>query len=279
MRICFTSDFHGDPARYQELGRLLRDARPDLVILGGDMFADGADPDPAGDQAATAQRLLTEQIAAWRRDLPALAVGCLTGNHDWLATEAALRRLEDAGLLRLLDPTRPWHLGGLTLLGFPYTPPTPHWLKDYERLDLPGDELIDFGLPELWATGPDGPGVVDEAEYFYSRSALEQMLAELPTPSGPWILIAHAPPHDSALDRLPGVEHPIGSRAVRRFIAERRPTAALHGHVHESPEVTGRFVDTIAGVPCINPGQSHERLYAVVFDSDDISGSVRHTEL
>ena len=55
-----------------------------------------------------------------------------------------------------------------------------------------------------------------------------------PVVAAPWIFVCHAPPHDTALDRLPQVPHPIGSRAVRRFIEQRQPLVSLHGHVHES---------------------------------------------
>ena len=46
MLVCFTSDLHGDADAYGRLGRLLRAQRPDVLILGGDLLADGDTDDP-----------------------------------------------------------------------------------------------------------------------------------------------------------------------------------------------------------------------------------------
>ncbi len=275
MRICFTSDFHGDLDQYERLGALLRTEQPDLLILGGDMFADGDDADPPGSQAVAARDILTTRIDAWKHMVPGLTVACVMGNHDWLRTEAAVRGVEDTGRLRLLDPRRPWSCGGVHFLGFYLTPPTPHWLKDYERLDRADDPIPDFG-GELRATQDGEAAPVDAAGWFRGQPALERVLGGIAPPPAPWVFVCHAPPFDTKVDRLPEVG-PIGSRAVRRFIETHRPRCALHGHVHESPEATGAYADDVGGVPCINPGQSHETLYAVVFDTDRISETLHHT--
>lgn len=276
MRVCYTSDFHGSELHYESLGRLLGDERPKLAILGGDMFADGDDRRPAESQAERAERRLTKSVGAWKRDNPDLSVAVLMGNHDWLSAEQAVRRVQETGLVTLLEPARPWTCGGVRFLGFPYAPPSPHWLKDYERLDLDGDPLPEFDC-EARVTGPDGVLAVDLETHFRGRPTLAAELALLETPADPWILVAHAPPYDTKLDRLPEIPEPIGSRAVKEFIRTRRPLCALHGHVHESPEVTGAYHDDIGGVLCVNPGQARDRLYAVLFDTDDPRETLWHT--
>lgn len=85
------------------------------------------------------------------------------------------------------------------------------------------------------------------------------------------ILVAHAPPADTTIDKAPkltadmkpvtGGGHmemvSVGSAEVRKVIAEFEPVAALHGHIHESPGV-----DTVVGqhrkkVPVMNPGSQY----------------------
>lgn len=276
MRICFSSDFHGSRTLYDQLGALLRGEKPDLLILGGDMFPDGQGADPAGMQAAFVRAELTPRVAAWKQAVPGLAVGCLMGNHDWLSTEAALRAEQDASGVTLLDLGRPWSYRGVAFLGCPYSPPTPHWVKDYERLDTDGDDVPDFGV-DVWATQTDGIRVVDAREYFRAKPSLAAVFAAAPTPADPWVLVAHTPPHNSKLDRLPEIAYPVGSKAVRHFIEARRPLCALHGHVHEAPVISGSYFDDVAGVLCINPGQSHERLQAVLFDTEQPRDTLRHT--
>jgi Icc-related predicted phosphoesterase len=276
MLTCFASDFHGSRTLYDQLEALLRREQPELVILGGDMLPDGDDHDPDGTQAAFVGAELGARIDAWKQALPGLAVAFLMGNHDWLRSESAARAEHNAGRFALLEPRRVWSHGGVNLLGCPFSPPTPHWVKDYERLDVNGDTPTDFGTA-IWATGEDGIHEVDREAYFRGKPTLADELAAATIPGDPWIFVAHAPPFNSKLDTLPSVSYPIGSKAVRAFVESRRPLCALHGHVHESPEATGSYADEVDGVLCVNPGQAHGRLQAVLFDTAQPRATLRHT--
>ncbi|MBK5275454.1 MAG: hypothetical protein JJE30_10435, partial [Desulfuromonadales bacterium] len=69
----------------------------------------------------------------------------------------------------------------------------------------------------------------------------------------------HSPPFGTDLDVLSSGEH-VGSRAVRDFITrwarEGMLQASFHGHIHESPDVSGSICTVIEGVQCFNPGQN-----------------------
>ena len=190
--------------------------------------------------------------------------------------DVAVRAEQEAGRLALLEMRRAWNYSGVNFVGCPFSPPSPHFAKDYERLDTADDELPDFDCAVL-GTGSDGIRELTVEEHFRQQPTIEAELATIATPDEPWILVAHTPPYDTKLDRLPNLDDPIGSKAVRRFVESRRPLCALHGHVHESPEVTGSYCDEIAGVLCINPGQAHGRLQAVLFDSEQPRATLRHT--
>jgi Icc-related predicted phosphoesterase len=276
MRVCLASDFHGSRTLYEQLGELLRREGPDLVILGGDMLPDGEEHDPDGTQAAWVRTELASWVDGVRAALPRLAIACCMGNHDWRRSEEALRAEQDAGRLTLLEMRRVWVYAGVGFVGCPFSPPSPHFVKDYERLDTAADGLPEFECAVL-ATGDDGIRALTVEQHFRRNPTIEAELAALATPDPPWMLVAHAPPYDTRLDRLPNLDDPIGSKAVRRFIESRRPLCGLHGHVHESPEVTGAYCDDVGGVPCINPGQGHEQLHAVLFDSEQPRASLRHT--
>jgi len=64
---------------------------------------------------------------------------------------------------------------------------------------------------------------------------------------------------------------------VRAFIEEHQPPLTLHGHIHESPMVSGSYAERIGRTLCVNPGQSPERLHAVIFDTDDPYTTLVHT--
>ena len=273
MRICFATDFHGRESHYAELFELLRAERPDLLLLGGDMFPDGAEPDPPSSQAEHVRTRFTTRVRQWCASVPGMSVAGVCGNHDWVTTVDAIRAAEP---FALLDPHSTRRFGGFDLIGFGCSPPTPFWLKDFERLDT-SDDAIPDGNCRVWNAETRAIRYISAAEHFRSRPTLEAELGHAIEPTSPWIFVCHAPPFDSKLDRLPHVAHPVGSKAVRAFIESRRPVISFHGHIHESPEVSGGFFERIGETLCINPGQSSKRLYAVTLDADRPRDTLRHT--
>lgn len=276
MRICFTSDFHGSETLYTQLENLLRAERPDVMILGGDMFPDGDLDDPAGTQGRYVQEIFVRRIERWRAAFPETAIACILGNHDWRCSEHALHTYHEQSLLALLDHRWAWTHRGVSFLGYGCTPPTPYWVKDFERLDCTGDPMPETG-GAVWETRSLSVRQVLPAEHFAVRPSLEADFKLAVRPREPWVFVCHAPPYDSKLDRLPHLDYPIGSKAVRNFLAERKPLCALHGHIHESPMVTGSYAADISGVLSINPGQSHQKMHAVLLDTDRPRESIRHT--
>lgn len=278
MRICFTSDLHGAPALFQQLDALLERESPDLLILGGDMHPDGADPNPVAAQVRYVREDFLPRAARWCDRRPGLVVAGILGNHDWQPSADALHDAERAtgGRLVLLDPHAPREIHGVTFLGYSPSPPTPWWIKDFERPDTRQDGPCEFG-GKRWDAERGRLVEIDLREHFAPARSIEADLEQIATPSGPFVLVSHAPPHDTKLDWLPTVGYPIGSRAIRRFIESRGPTLSLHGHIHESPQVTRSYLDEVGATLCVNPGQSHETLHAVLFDSDDPRRTLRHT--
>jgi Icc-related predicted phosphoesterase len=72
------------------------------------------------------------------------------------------------------------------------------------------------------------------------------------------IFCPHAPPKDTACDRLPSGEH-VGSAAIRAFVEREQPDLVLCGHIHES-----RGEDEIGRTRIVNPGPASAGHYAVV---------------
>jgi Icc-related predicted phosphoesterase len=74
-----------------------------------------------------------------------------------------------------------------------------------------------------------------------------------------------------------------GSHSIKAFIEEHQPLLTLHGHIHESPDLSGAYFDRIGETLSINPGQSvwSERetgkLYAVTFEIEKVEETMTHT--
>ncbi len=278
MHVCFTSDLHGDRELYDQLAELLRRQRPDLLVLGGDLLRDVDPSRPAGPQVAAINEGFAAEVDTWLGELPDLKIACVLGNHELVPNRDGFRELHDAGKVTLLDHERDWSFAGYHWLGYGCAPPSPHWAKDFERLDRAGDATPEFA-GVVWDAAAGDLREVDLALHFQERTPISDDLAAAPAVPAPFILVAHAPPRETHLDRLPQVPYPIGSRGVRDFIETRQPMLSLHGHVHESPNVSGQVVDRIGDTLCVNPGQSHNHLHAVLFDLDRPGATLRHTVL
>lgn len=85
---------------------------------------------------------------------------------------------------------------------------------------------------------------------------LKQIEQRLP-PAGTVVLVSHQPPINTKVDRVGDGLH-VGSRAVRRFIETRRPTACFCGHIHEA-----QGIDSIGPTCVVNPGPFRQGGYAV----------------
>lgn len=72
------------------------------------------------------------------------------------------------------------------------------------------------------------------------------------------VFCPHAPPADTACDRLASGEH-VGSTVVRAFVEQAQPDLVLCGHIHES-----RGTDTIGHSRIANPGPVSAGHYALV---------------
>ncbi len=78
------------------------------------------------------------------------------------------------------------------------------------------------------------------------------------------VFCPHAPPSDTACDRLPNGQH-VGSAVIRTFIEREQPDVVLCGHIHES-----RGTDAMGKTQIANPGPVMNGHYAVV----EIDGGV-----
>ncbi len=111
-----------------------------------------------------------------------------------------------------------------------------------------------------------------------ARPSIAEGLAALATRSDParTIYVCHAPPADTPLDQMPREKH-VGSKAMRAFIEHHRPLLTLHGHIHEAPQLSGRYAVQMGATWCVNPGHDQRRFQAVMLDTDNIAGTIEHT--
>jgi len=79
------------------------------------------------------------------------------------------------------------------------------------------------------------------------------------------IFCPHAPPYDTACDRLASGQH-VGSTSVRAFVDRAQPELVLCGHIHES-----RGTDRLGRSLVVNPGPASAGHYAVAETAPELS--------
>lgn len=266
MDLLYCSDVHGDENHYARLITVAGRVKPHVLILGGDMLPDDSALDRRSmgmGQPAYVRDKFRTHISALRSTSGCRHVLVIFGNHDWGSSVTATRELEAEGLVRILELERPHQIDGLNFLGYSCTPPTPWYVKDFERLDMPGDKPPLLGGAR-WDPRFSRPSQQSATYLFNAVKSMSDELAGLKPPPDPWVFVAHAPPYMSKLDRYYG-DHAWGSKAIRAAIEKHAPLLSLHGHIHESPDVTGDFKDTIGRTIAVNPGQSRASLnYATI---------------
>ena len=278
MVVVYTSDLHGNEEHYQELFELAEQRKAQTIIIGGDMLPiHGPFKSSLQEQQNFIFSYLEPKTRDFRSRAPQTTIYAMLGNDDWQASNVHLETLVAKGTLRLLHGEKHELGSGYELVGYAHVPPTPFTIKDGERRDLQKD-VVDQQRCTACVSQGAKIVVVDPRRYFANVMSIEEELEELPTARDyrKTVYVMHSPPFRTNLDRLFDGRW-IGSQAIRAFVEKYQPYLTLHGHIHESSEISGTYWDRIGKTICINPGQSTEELYAVVFELEDITETIEHT--
>ncbi len=273
-RIVYTSDLHGVLDLYRAAGEAAVRTRADALIFGGDLCP--------GTPSEASRRLPIEQpefilhrlsplFDRWKEAHPTLRIFAIPGNDDCQTILPALEELEMNNLIENLhQKTRT--LGGYTLMGLSYVPPTPFHLKDFERWDEAPDLNSGSYSYRCIKGTPRGFKVIDDFQtYLNSLPSIKQELQRFSVKDPEHtVAVIHAPPFNTRCDVLFDGRH-IGSKAVRSWIEKNQPRLTLHGHIHESPKLSRSFCDCVGATTVINPGCDHTRPHLVFIDLDNLA--------
>ncbi len=103
--------------------------------------------------------------------------------------------------------------------------------------------------------------------YAYAKTlpTIEDELGKLVRPMNleQSVYVIHMPPYKLGLDNCAnGVE--VGSKAIYAFLQTYQPKLSLHGHIHESPEFSGKWYAQLGNTICIQPGQLSPFTYVTI---------------
>lgn len=264
MKIIYSTDLHGDKFKYNKVLEIAQSTEANMVINGGDMLPKGGH-DLFRDQKHFINTFLTDHFKKYEE--ARIKYMYIPGNDDLRTFDDILILAANKGrFVTYIDSINARYMG-YDLRGFSLVCDYPFQLKDRCRMDN-----ADFEFPFQYGQGlystPNGWNRI-EKWYQYCRSlpTIEDELKAF-TVEPKSICVIHGPPSGCRLDICSDYQS-VGSKSVLKFIEEKQPLLTLHGHIHESPEMTGQWKVEIGRTTVVQPGQIVKGLVWVEIDIED----------
>lgn len=260
MRLLFVTDLHGSKWKYERLFEVAKNFRANVVINGGDMLPKNNEPFRQGDFITN---YLDNHFA--RFNSAGIYYLCYLGNDDLIIFDKLFEETCNKYPFVVCLAQRKFEIGGYNFIGMNWVVDYPFRLKDRCRMDTD-----DYTFQEQFGTGllSTSDGWQEIEDWFTHAKKLPTIEEELdrlvrPRDMAKSVYVIHMPPNRLGLDRChDGSE--VGSKAVYNFLKKYQPMLSLHGHIHESPEVTGRWNAKLGRTICIQPGQLNEFTYVAI---------------
>lgn len=282
MRFLYTSDLHGEPVLYEELHSLTLASSAEVIGLGGDLLPSFPPTKQYQDMIPYQQTFIEQFLLPFfsrilnRTDVKKIFL--IPGNWDLGYFHLLKNPIEN---VIHLDQTIYGLGNGYELVGYSIVPPTPFRPKNYEKRDDQESPWPPQKNPSYILSGNQDGSLtpIDPHLYLSQKETIQKDLSRLPNPLDPSkaVYIMHSPPFGTKLDLTTG-KIPVGSRSIKAFIEQRQPLLTLHGHIHESPNISGAYLDRIGKTLSLNPGQfTFPKLQAVTFEIENVEGTLQHT--
>ncbi|MGB9629902.1 MAG: metallophosphoesterase family protein [Thermodesulfobacteriota bacterium] len=282
MKFLYTSDLHGETILYEELYSLILASSTEFIGLGGDLFPSFPPSKRYQDMIPYQQTFIEQFLLPFFKKVlettPIKKIFLIPGNWDLGYFYLLKNKVEN---IIHLDQAIYQLDNGYEFIGYSIVPPTPFRPKDYEKMDEKEAPWPPQKNPSYIRSNDQIGELISVDPYLYltQKETIQEDLSRLPNPLDPerTIYMMHSPPFETKLDLTAG-KISVGSRSIKVFIEQRQPLLTLHGHIHESPKVSGTYFDRIGKTLSINPGQfSFSKLQAVTFEIENVEETLQHT--
>lgn len=262
MKIVFVTDLHGDIEKYEAVFDVAVDYGAFAVVNAGDMLPTSGDVLNQGDFISS---YLPGHFS--RYEAAGIYYICFLGNSDLEMFDPLFE--ETCGMFSSIVnlAQRTFEINGYVFVGMNLSVDYPYRFKDRCRKDT-DDYVFERQRAKAVLSSSAGLREVDDwIAYVNTLPTLEEELNKLvrqPDMSRS-IYVMHMPPVKLGFDRCRDGRE-AGSHAVYGFLSRNQPLLSLHGHIHESPDLTGKWIANIGRTICIQPGQVRDKLTYVTID-------------
>ena len=278
-KILYTSDIHGNEIQYQKLVDYAIKISADTIIIGGDIAPKRRLEDNyIKFQRQFFEHRLPEILCPLKEKLPDSKLFLIMGNDDCMANLDVLEK-QGSCLCQLIHGKRMHLTKEFDIIGYSYVPITPFGIKDWEKFDL-SNVPLDFreeyenrkrtnyrlnGAKSTKSGWKEFQFINNmEKQDSIQKDLSDKLFQKKPNKT---VYVIHTPPNQTNLDQVLTKNH-VGSIAVRLFIEDYQPYLTLHGHIHQTVDVSGNFKDNIGKTLCLTSG-NHDvgsKLAVLVFD-------------
>jgi len=273
MRLLFSSDLHGNDGQYRRFFSYAKKEKVDAAILGGDL----APKEFAIRDFVVRQRAwystLTKHFKKYGGE-----VFAMLGNDDVADNLDKFQYvLHHAGGCYLHRQS--YARDDINITGYCCVDITPFPIKDWELHDLrtlsPNSVKLKRGMVNRT---PMLEGLISRAGILvpttlppveYANTTIQEDIRTLSV-NERTVLVTHAPPAMTSLDVILNGGH-VGSIAIREFIEEKQPLISLHGHIHETVRVSGKYMERIGRTYSYSCGNSNATptVAAILVDTNE----------
>lgn len=271
FKIIYTADLHGNEAFYKILLKKAVEENVSAVVIGGDLCGREGTTirEKIENQKIFLENFLVSLFKEFKQNNKNKEVYLVMGNDDFRINLGVLEKAEENNILKSIHNKSIKLNKNYNIAGYSFVDPTPFRLKDWEKSDFDDDKFPHQLFAEEIRSIEKEDGTIQ---------ADLKKLKRLSNPKKT-VYVIHAPPFNTRLDIITTGAH-VGSKAVREFIEKDQPLLTLHGHIHESPQMSGSWLDKINGTISINVGSKYPAkiLNCIVIDVDDLS-NIEYFEL
>ncbi|MDP2926510.1 MAG: metallophosphoesterase [Nanoarchaeota archaeon] len=291
-RVVYTSDMHGNEAQFRAFVDCILEVKPSIAIIGGDIPPNGsgfARDDYIVMQRKFLTQRLPELLKPIKQVLPETQIYVIPGNDDCKVNDDIFNTYPQ--LLTNVDGKRIKLPGGFReIVGYSVVPITPFRIKDREKYDLtniPEEVVVEYAKRQR---GYNLQGIVSVGDRQNARWQGIQFREEDKTDSiqkdlegvlfisnsRNSVYIFHTPPNNTPLDITKDGKH-VGSFAIRYFIEKYQPFLTLHGHIHETVDMSKEYKTKIGDSWCMSAGNHNRdsKLAVLTFDLDNPADAER----
>jgi Icc-related predicted phosphoesterase len=256
MKLLYVTDIHGIEWKHNKILQIASSLKPDIVINGGDILTFTGN-------LLHQDRFITDFLDNYFSKFEKMKTYYLgmLGNDDLKLFDDLFQKTCDKYSYVANIAQRKFQIKGsdYEFIGMNWIPDLPFGLKDRARKDSK-----DFEFPKQigkqYISTPNGWNRIEDwISYVENLPTIEDELKNLVKPSdmNNAIYIIHSPPSKLDIDVCHDGKK-VGSRAIYNFLKKNQPKLSFHGHIHESPDVSGKYYSQIDRTICIQPGQSQQ---------------------